>query len=585
MSLSTSKWRRDLPQSKVGAMARLIPSDFDPATSTDGTHASEARTLVRLRDGLSDRFTIYHGVHWARADHSGSAYGEIDFIIANPYGRLLAIEQKDTQIIATVTGLFARYSASRGSSQAGVLPGDKSITSQVNRNLNALRQQFDRRYPGGSLEIDHLLYLPTATLSGSLPSSVDPSRVVDAERDGDLLSVIESLLEDPPRDWSDEHLKGLQRIEDFLSQRVGAAPHIGLLGRSAREFTTRLAGGLSTWADRLSMNPWRLRVQGTAGSGKTQLALQALQQAHDAGLAVIYVCFNRPLADAMKRLAPNPATVVTFHELARLALAQSGGAPVDFGQQGAFDTLAREFIALSPRLANTFDTLVIDEGQDFDPAWAQSLIGMAKPGARLLWLEDPEQSLYEREPVSLPEWVTLASPVNYRSPQRLVEFINGLALTDEPVEAGSAVVGFVPAWYVHENGTSPLAATELAIKELLAAGYSAANIAVLSLRGLSASVIAGDAGPTRLAGERVKRQTGFDADGNAQWSAGGLLVDTVFRFKGQAADAVVITEIDFEELGLRERRRLFVALTRARLQVALVTSERAAQAIDARLGE
>jgi hypothetical protein len=564
-------------------MARLIPSDFDPATSTDGTHASEARTLVRLRDGLSDRFTIYHGVHWARADHSGSAYGEIDFIIANPYGRLLAIEQKDTQIIATGTDLFARYSASRGSSQAGVLPGDKSITSQVNRNLNALRQQFDRRYPGGSLEIDHLLYLPTATLSGSLPSSVDPSRVVDAERDGDLLSVIESLLEDPPRDWSDEHLKGLQRIEDFLSQRVGAAPHIGLLGRSAREFTTRLAGGLSTWADRLSMSPWRLRVQGTAGSGKTQLALQALQQAHDAGLAAIYVCFNRPLADAMKRLALNPATVVTFHELARLALAQSGGSPVDFGQQGAFDTLAREFIALSPRLANTFDTLVIDEGQDFDPAWAQSLIGMAKPGARLLWLEDPEQSLYEREPVSLPDWVTLASPVNYRSPQRLVEFINWLTLTDDPVEAGSALVGFDPLWNVYNDGTSPIEATEEAISNLLQAGYSAANIAVLSLRGLASSQIAGEGGPSRLAGVRVKRQIGFDADGKTRWSDGELLVDTVFRFKGQAADAVLITEIDFSELALRERRRLFVALTRARLQVALVTSERAAEVLRARL--
>jgi len=105
-----------------------------------------------------------------------------------------------------------------------------------------------------------------------------------------------------------------------------------------------------------------------------------------------------------------------------------------------------------------------------------------------------------------------------------VEFINGLALTDELVEAGSAVVGFVPAWYVHENGTSPLAATELAIKELLAAGYSAANIAVLSLRGLSASVIAGGAGPTRRAGERVKRQTGFDSDQRAMErgrSAGG----------------------------------------------------------------
>ncbi|MFM7385730.1 MAG: ATP-binding domain-containing protein [Betaproteobacteria bacterium] len=53
------------------------------------------------------------------------------------------------------------------------------------------------------------------------------------------------------------------------------------------------------------------------------------------------------------------------------------------------------------------------------------------------------------------------------------------------------------------------------------------------------------------------------------------MVDTLCGFKGQAADAVVIIEVDFAGLGLRERRRLFVALSRARLQVALVTSERA----------
>ncbi len=68
------------------------------------------------------------------------------------------------------------------------------------------------------------------------------------------------------------------------------------------------------------------------------------------------------------------------------------------------------------------------------------------------------------------------------------------------------------------------------------------------------------------------------------WTDGELLVDSVFRFKGQAADAVVITEVDFEEFTLRERRRLFVALTRARLQAVLVTTERAAEVLRSRLG-
>jgi hypothetical protein len=47
---------------------------------------------------------------------------------------------------------------------------------------------------------------------------------------------------------------------------------------------------------------------------------------------------------------------------------------------------------------------------------------------------------------------------------------------------------------------------------------------------------------------------------------------------------VVITEVDIADLGPRERSRLFVALTRARLQVALVTSDRAAGVLQRRLG-
>jgi hypothetical protein len=560
-------------------MARLIPSDVEISDSP--LSAPEANTLVRLRDGLSDQFTVYHSVHWARVNPGGSVYGEIDFIIVNPWGRLLAIEQKDTQIVSVEGDLFARYRPSRKAAGDDD-HNDKSVITQVNRNLNALRSQYARRHPGRALSIDYLLYLPTARIEGVLPSSVDPERVIDADRDSDLVSVIEALMEDVPGGGSDP-LLDLPHIHDFLSQRIGAVPHIGLLGRSAREMTTQLSGGLSVWASRLSMQPWRLCVRGTAGSGKTQLALQALRQAHESRQAALYVCFNRPLADAMKRLAPDPGSVVTFHELARLVSSEPGSPP-DFTQSGIFNVLAERFIELSPKLADSFDTLVIDEGQDFDASWARGLLAMARPGARVLWLEDPEQSLYEREPMSFPGWVQLSSPVNYRSPQALVTFINALGLTDEPVEAGSSLRGFDPKWLVYDDGASPVSATDDAISLLVHEGYAPKNIAVLSFRGVQNSALLGNDAPDRLAGYRLRRHDGFDSAGNAIWTEGDLLVDTLFRFKGQAADAVVITEMDFAELGLRERRRLFVALSRARLQVALVTSERAARVIVDRLG-
>ena len=67
-------------------------------------------------------------------------------------------------------------------------------------------------------------------------------------------------------------------------------------------------------------------------------------------------------------------------------------------------------------------------------------------------------------------------------------------------------------------------------------------------------------------------------------TGGTLTLETLFRFKGQAADGVVITEIDFAQWDETARRRLFVGLTRARLRVALVATEEAARMIEDRLG-
>jgi hypothetical protein len=564
-------------------MARIVPSDAILPSGPEAGLPPEIRTLIRLRDGLDDQHTIYHSVRWAEARQIGSVYGEIDFIVANRFGRLLAIEQKDGQIVVGDHGISARYAGPRNADGSVDSWHDKNVVTQVNRNLNGLRTQFARRHPGRTLHVDHLLYLPGARVTGHLPASVDPTRVVDADRDHDLVRIVETLLEAEPPDWSVASLDDLPRITDFLARTVNASPDIGVLGRTARATTTRMSGGLSTWALRLSVEPWRLRVRGTAGSGKTQLALEILKQAHAAGKSALYVCFNRPLADAMKQLAPDPRAVATFHELAHLAIAKTGGAPVAFDRPGAFDELARAFVTLSPAFGKPFDTLVIDEGQDFAPDWAHSLIGMARDDARVLWLEDPEQALYDRGPVALPGWPVLASPVNYRSPRLLVEFVNWLALTEEPIVSAGPVQGFDPGWIIHEDADTTVEATAQAVQTLLERGFRPPNIAVLSGRGLSNSRIAGTQGPARIAGLTVRRQAGYDTDGSATWTDGELLADTIYRFKGQAADAVVVTDLDFAEIGDREKRLLFVALTRARLHAILVTSDRAARALHARL--
>ena len=63
------------------------------------------------------------------------------------------------------------------------------------------------------------------------------------------------------------------------------------------------------------------------------------------------------------------------------------------------------------------------------------------------------------------------------------------------------------------------------------------------------------------------------------------MVESVYRYKGQSAPAVVIAEFDFAELDEAARRRLFVALTRAQMAAELVLSARAERCLAAALGQ
>ena len=50
----------------------------------------------------------------------------------------------------------------------------------------------------------------------------------------------------------------------------------------------------------------------------------------------------------------------------------------------------------------------------------------------------------------------------------------------------------------------------------------------------------------------------------------------MFRFKGQSAPRVIMTEIDFAECDERAARRLYVGATRATLRLSLVVADAAA---------
>jgi hypothetical protein len=170
--------------------------------------------------------------------------------------------------------------------------------------------------------------------------------------------------------------------------------------------------------------------------------------------------------------------------------------------------------------------------------------------------------------------VTVTCQDNFRTPGAVCHVINALGLTEQPVVSRSFYRGETPNFYTYKNDRELLRETENAVKHLLKRGIALKDIAIISWRGLAGSILI----KTPQLGEfTLRRPTGkYSVAGDALWTEGALLTDSVYRFKGQSAVGIVLTEVDFETFDDKARRQLFVGLTRAQLAVEVVLTEQAA---------
>ncbi len=536
-------------------MARVIPDGWETMEAS-GPVQRELDTLAILAAGLPDDYTVYHSVHWTNVERAHAIYGEIDFVVVNRAGQLLIIEQKSGFLEETADGLAKNY--------AGKI---KFVSVQMGRTADGLRAKLMRCLNGQPVVIEHLLYCPDYTVQSPLTAGLSPERIVDARRRDQLCGLIQAIL--PPG----EAQPLAERVHRFLCDTIQLETDVSALIGQARTLVTRVSGGLSHWARQLDIEPFRLRVTGTAGSGKTQLALAEYRDAVLRGRRPLYVCFNRPLADHFGRIAPAGGLVCTFHMLCDQLFRHSGGMP-DFSQPDAFSKLVADVQGLPVPEAFLFDTVIVDEGQDFAPAWRDLVLRHARPEARVLWLEDPMQNLYGHPPAALPGWVRLRAKSNFRSPRAVVKLLQPLLPPEIEIEATAPISTAEVEFLVYEDNAGLLQSVKEGIRLCYAAGFRKEDVALLSYRGRENSRLLGY---DQLGPHKLRAFTGsYDAQGQPVYSHGEVLAESVFRFKGQSAPAIVFAEIDFETMSEKEIRRLFVGATRATMKLVLVLSERAA---------
>lgn len=552
---------------------------------------AEARFYESCRDQLPDEVAVIYSANWIYRDTRGRIKeGEADFTILFPQTGILAVEVKGGGVAFDApSGKW--YSLDRHGQRNEI----KDPFKQASNERHALLDQLTahptwRQWTGKRLTLGHAVMLPDITDATPLLGPDRRREIVGVNGD---IPAVKQWLDRVLRFWkqpNDDALgsKGVRLVEDILCKSIDVLPALRAAIDDAERQRIRLTANQAKILRTIGGRR-RAVVSGGAGTGKTVLAVEKARQLAQANQSVLLLCYNRPLADslAIGLRDEQRIQVFSYHQLCdrRIRQAQqelgknlfdeAAEAYPGNSEQHRFDVQMPYALALSADvLDEKYDAIVVDEAQDFsDEYWlgVEMLLRDQDEGYLYIFI-DENQALYPRH-AKLPvedEPFYLTSNCRNTAPIHEVgyAFYEGEAI-DAPDLPGpevfrtcvdgneaqaDAVSRRVHQW-VHVEGLRPEDVAVLVAKRPKAQLYD-----LLDQRG--------DAMGITWAIEVHGRQR-------------SVLVDTVARFKGLEAQAVVLWLGD-EVVDEKQWETVYVGATRAKSLLAIVGSQKVLKALRGR---
>lgn len=547
-------------------MAVLWPRKLPRSVLDDPRRKAEVRVYDSLAKTLDDSFHVFYSSPWMGTDRLGNEKdGECDFLIAHSEHGILAVEVKGGREIS----FDPRDGQWRSTDHGGFVHKIKDPVAQARSAKHEIlkRLKDSRRWPSRFIHTAHGVIFPSA---GSPPGNLGadrPARIFCCSRqvrDGLGEWVAERLkAHQRPRNCEALGRDGIAALERLLAHpftlnfRIGAA-----LAEADTEFRV-LEPAQYQILDIIADIP-RALVRGGAGTGKTVVAIEEALRSAAAGRKTLLTCHSRPLASNLERKLRrvDNLTVCGFHALCGRISQQAGvSVPAGTSESELYDIALPNALyhAIEVQPALRWDTVIVDEGQDFRDDWWIALDACLLPGGRIRVFMDSNQRVYE----SAGDGVRDLSVVPVRLSRNLRNTKN-IHKAASVHYSGLDIVadgpdGLEVSWISAEH---PDAKVEAAYRELrrlvLNEELAPGDIAVLVN------------GPAARA-SFLERSSGTsvpltDADTLALED---VVVDTVRRFKGLERPAIVLLisgdEMDRHELA-------YVGFSRARAYLCVVSS-------------
>jgi len=297
----------------------------------------------------------------------------------------------------------------------------------------------------------------------------------------------------------------------------------------------------------------KFSILGSAGCGKTYIAIEQARRRAIAGDRVLFICYNYGLSEYIRRRFEDFAqkeqlTIGTLHSLGnKLGMTSERGEGDGYWDSVLPDQLVEHLNNLPNELR--FDTVIIDEAQDFHADWWNVVVGALKDQdkGRIYAFGDIRQGIF-RQATDIPlEQAKLHLSRNLRNALPIAQL--AALCVEEPLE----LIGLdgPPVTWVESTTDGAEKAADREVDKLISAGWDPKDICLLTTGSRPKTQSTLGAG----AMSRIYWKSFFDEKSTYHYTTSG--------FKGLERRAVVIAMNGWKQPD-RKKDILYTAVTRAR---------------------